>query len=80
MVWSNEENRKLIEEHYPAFLATYLGLKAEISRADAVRRLKTCLLSKTLLHIGFCGAVLVSLILHVVFFGIPRKVRGADCV
>jgi mannosyltransferase OCH1-like enzyme len=37
MFWSDAENRKLIQEHYPWFLATFDGFPHNIQRADAVR-------------------------------------------
>ena len=35
--WTDEDNRRLIEQHYPWFLETYDGYKHHICRADAAR-------------------------------------------
>jgi len=36
-LWTDADNRRLIAEHFPWFLATYDGYKHNIERADAVR-------------------------------------------
>ena len=37
IIWDDEDNRKLIADHYPWFLPTYDAFPAEIYRADAIR-------------------------------------------
>ncbi|KAI9345621.1 nucleotide-diphospho-sugar transferase [Obelidium mucronatum] len=37
VLWNDEDNLNLIQEHYPWFLPTYLAYKQPISRADAAR-------------------------------------------
>lgn len=39
ILWSDDENLRLVREHYPTFLPAYLGLPTNISRADAARPL-----------------------------------------
>ncbi len=36
-LWTDTDNRRLIDQHYPWFLETYDGYKHSIERADAVR-------------------------------------------
>ena len=37
ILWTDEDNRNLIKEHYPWFLETYDGYPKNIQRADSVR-------------------------------------------
>lgn len=37
VIWDDDDNRRLIADHYPWFLDTYNSFPAEIYRADAVR-------------------------------------------
>lgn len=39
VLWTDEDNRRLVEKYAPEFLVKYDGLKSEIYRADAVRNL-----------------------------------------
>lgn len=39
VLWTDKDNRRLVETYAPEFLAKYDGLKSEIYRADAVRNL-----------------------------------------
>ena len=39
VLWTDKDNRRLVEKYAPEFLEKYDGLKSEIYRADAVRNL-----------------------------------------
>ena len=39
VLWTDEDNRRLVEKYAPEILVTYDGLKSEIYRADTVRNL-----------------------------------------
>jgi hypothetical protein len=39
VLWTDVDNRRLVEQHYPSLLPTYLALPKEIYRADMVRPL-----------------------------------------
>ena len=39
VLWTDKDNRRLVERYAPDFLLKYDGLKSEIYRADAVRNL-----------------------------------------
>jgi hypothetical protein len=36
VLWTDEDNLKLVQRYYPEFLETYMALPAEIYRADMV--------------------------------------------
>ena len=38
-LWTDEDNRALVQHHYPWFLATYDAMSRNVSRADAARYL-----------------------------------------
>ena len=38
MLWSDEENRRLVEDHYTFLLPIYDSFEKGINRADAVRQ------------------------------------------
>jgi hypothetical protein len=38
-LWTDDDNRALVQHHYPWFLATYDAMALNVSRADAARYL-----------------------------------------
>jgi mannosyltransferase OCH1-like enzyme len=42
VLWTDDDNRNLVERYYPDYLPTYDSLPKEIYRADMVSRLGYC--------------------------------------